>query len=72
MSYLHTSVATALNTVRTERYREKKRQEKLKQFDNLPPNEKQRLFNKYRGKKLHICYIKEWDKLRIVEEYLNK
>lgn len=72
MSYLHTSIATALNTVRTQRYYERKRQEKLKQFDNLPPNEKQRLFIEYKGRKLHICHIREWDKLRIIEQYLNK
>lgn len=65
------SLGSALKTARTERYNERKRQQKIKQFDALPYNEKQRLYNKFKGRKRHLCFITEWNKVEIVNKYLK-
>lgn len=46
---------------------EQSRQSVINSFDNLPLNERQSLFNSYRGSKGHsVIFIKDYDKLKIM------
>lgn len=50
----------------SEQARFRSRQEAINKFDNLPLNERQSLFNSYKGCKHHICFINEYAKLKIM------
>lgn len=65
------NLTKAVNFERQQRKMHQNRQRKIKKFDNLKSIEKQRLFNKLKGRKRHICFIKEYDKIQIVDNYIN-
>jgi hypothetical protein len=64
------SIKTAANALKINAHYEAKKLEIIKQFDSLPIVEKQNLYNKYKGKKMNLCFISNLDKICIYE--LNK
>lgn len=60
------NLRNAISAIRSDQARERKRKSMLKAFDNLPLSERQFRFTKYRGRKLSLFYIKDYDKLDIM------
>lgn len=50
----------------SEQARFRNKQDVINKFDSLPLNERQSLFNTYKGCKHHICFINEYAKLKIM------
>lgn len=61
------SLKQAQRFFHSEQSRFRSRQNAINSFDSLPLNERQSLFNSYRGSKgYNVCFIKEYDKLKIM------
>ena len=60
---------SAISEIRSQQVRERKRKSCLKEFDSLPSQERQTKFNKYKGRKISLFYIKEYEKLDIMGYY---
>lgn len=63
---------SGVNFERQRIQHEKDNNQKIKWFDSLDIWEKQRLFNNYKGRKHHICFIKECNKIEIFNNLHNE
>ena len=60
------SLKQAQAYLHSEQTRFRNRQQAMNDFDKLPLNERQSLYRKYKGNNHNVCFITEYEKLKVM------